>query len=85
MHEGAIMFPSKAGYVRKFVGRKLFLLVLAAGSMRPGGWRSTAAAAFKSKLPEQHEFTSGIPDKWTAAEMSNFLFGRDDWAVLASM
>ena len=85
MHDEARIFPTKVGYVRKFIDRKLFLLVLAAGSINPGGWHSTAAAALKSMLPDQHEFTSGIPDKWTAAEMSNFLFGRDDWAVFASM
>ena len=85
MHEEANIFPSKVGYVRKFIDRKLFLLVLAAGSINPGGWHSTAAASLKSMLPDQHDFTSAIPDRWTAAEMSNFLFGRDDWAVFASM
>ena len=85
MHDEAKIFPSKVGYVRKFIDRKLFLLVLAAGSVHSDGWQSTAASALNSTLPDQHDFTSGFPDGWTAAEMSNFLFGRDDWAVFASM
>jgi hypothetical protein len=85
MHDEAKIFPSKVGYVRKFIDRKLFLLVLAAGSVHPDGWQSTAASALNSMLPDQHDFTSGFPDGWTAAEMSNLLFGRDDWAMFASM
>jgi hypothetical protein len=85
MHVEARVFPTSVGYVRQFIDRKLILLVLAAGSACPRGWHGTSAASFTSLLPDQHAFTSGIPKTWTAAEMSNFLFGRDDWAVFASM
>ena len=85
MHSEATVVPKKLGYVRKCTDRKLMLLVLAAGSTDRGGWSTATAKSLTSLLPDQHEFTSGIPEQWSAAEMSNFLFGREDWAVFASM
>ena len=85
LHARARVFPKRQGYVRKFIDRKLVLLVLAAGSVDPAGWKHVEASKFLSFLPDQNEHTAGVPLDWSAADLSDFFFGREDWALFVSM
>ena len=85
MNKDAKAFPNSVGYVRKFIDRKLLLLVVAAGATDPHGWSATPAKIVTNMLPDQHAFASEVPEDWTAADLSRFLFDRDDWAAFVSM
>ena len=85
---GRFFQGSDAGYVHKFIARKLFLAVYQARTVN-GRWRvkweDIPSDCFSKLCPDQHGVTGCVPESWTAADASSFLLGRPDRLVFLSM
>ncbi len=74
------------GYVRKFIARKLLLVCLWEGALdSTRAWSDVTVEMMERIMPDQTGYLEPIPRGWTCEELSNFVFGRGDMAMYASM
>ena len=79
------MFPkSDVGYVATFVGRKVLLAMVAHGYMTVD-WSSLDRPALEELCCDQNGFLQEFDASWSAADISNFIFGRPDWGMFVSL
>lgn len=78
--------PSDANaYTPKFVARKLVLVCFWEGRLSDATWRRLTVRDLMAICPDQSNFFAPIPPHWSCEELSNFVFGRPDMALYASM
>ena len=80
------IFPhGDAGYaVTSSVARKVALAMLFSGRATTD-WASMCRAELEELCADQHELLKTFPETWSAADISNFIFGRPDWAIFVSL
>ena len=71
------------GYVRKSIVRKIAMAALNGDTVKVN-WEEVTVADIRRLFPDMGEHLAVFPETWSAAEMSRFLFGRPDLAILAS-
>jgi hypothetical protein len=81
---GSIQALDKKGYVRLFLVRKLLVGCLCFGAVRVD-WTSVYAPMLKDMGPDENMHLAAFPSYWSIAEVSRFLFARDDMGIFASM
>ena len=80
----AILFSDENGYVVTSLVRKVVLALLASGRAS-ADWGSMSKAELEELCCDQHEFLKAFPEEWSAADVSNFVFGRGDWGMFVSL
>ena len=80
------IFPhGGAGHaVTSSVARKVVLAMLSSGRATTD-WASMCRAELEELCADQHELLKTFPETWSAADISNFIFGRPDWAIFVSL
>ena len=78
-------WAGQSGYVRHFMRRKLVLGQLSSGSCGDLSWSEVPIDMLKRMSPDQHDFLSCVPSKWSVADLSRYCTERDDWGVFVSM
>ena len=77
--------PQETGYMRLTFVRKLLLLVcLRKGKVCPV-WSDVTVAYLSQLGPDKNEYLSNFPASWSVAEVSSFLFGREDLGMFAGI
>ena len=80
-----MMFPRQDnGYVATFVGRKALLAMLAQGDITVD-WSKLHREDLEELCCDQNGFLAEFDSSWSAADISNFIFGRPDWGMLVSL
>ena len=72
------------GYIRLTFVRKLLLACLKMGRVSPV-WSDVSVQYLQQLGPDKNEHLSDFPDWWSVAEVSSFLFGREDLGMFAGM
>ena len=78
-------WAGQAGYVRDFLRRKLVLGQLSSSSCADLQWSQVPLDMLKRMSPDQADYLSRVPAKWSAADLSRYCTDRDDWGVFVSM
>ena len=80
------LWKSMPKYAHACLRRKLVLRAMSAVKPedRRVEWSQVPFSTLRQVCPDVHGFTGKAPMAWSAADMSEFCFGRDDWAVFAS-
>ena len=73
----------QTGYVRKSIARKVAIGLMARGKAWMD-WDKTTVADLSRLFPDSGLHLEDFPAQWSAAQLSVFLFDRDDLAVFAS-
>ena len=81
---GSIQALDQKGYVRLFLVRKLLIGCLCFGAVQ-ADWTSVHASMLKDMGPDENVHLAAFPSTWSIAEISRFLFARDDMGIFASM
>ena len=73
-------------YAHAFLRRKLVLRALSAVKLedRRVQWNEVLLSTLRTVCPDSRGFLAAVPPGWSAADMSEFCFGRCDWAIFAS-
>ncbi len=80
-----MLFPNDdKGYVMMSVGRKIIIALLASGRASVD-WASMSRPELEELCCDQNEFLKVLPKTWSAADISNFIFGRPDWGIFVSV
>ena len=66
------------------VGRKLILALMAWNRVTVD-WSTMTAEQLRQLCVDQSGFIDAFPDDMSAAEISNLVFGRPDWAMFVSL
>ena len=48
-------------------------------------WASMGRAHLEELCCDQNELLKTLPETWSAADISNFIFGRPDWGIFVSL
>jgi len=72
------------GYLRLTFVRKLLLACLKMGKVCPV-WSDVPVQYLQQMGPDKNEYLNDFPDWWSVAEVSSFLFGREDLGMFAGM
>ena len=82
--DGFLQARSREGYVRLHLMRKLMLTWL---SVQPQSqhWGEIDMKFLCDMAPDQKHFLDVFPLKWSAHDVSCFVFGRGDWGIFVSM
>ena len=75
-------FKSEEGYLRKLFVRKVLIARLCRDLTV--SWQDVSVDTLRTTIPDQNEFLQDVPGDLPASELSNLLFGREDWSVFAS-
>ena len=79
------IFPhNDLAYVVTSVVRKVVLAMLSSGRAA-ADWASMRRAELEELCCDQNELLKTLPETWSAADISNFIFGRHDWATFVSL
>ena len=78
-------WAGQVGYVRDFLRRKLVLGQLSSSSCADLRWSQVPLDMLKRMSPDQADYLSRVPAKWSAADLSRYCTDRDDWDVFVSM
>ena len=80
------LWKSTPQYAHAFLRRKLVLRALSAVKPedRRVEWDEIPLSTMRLVCPDSHGFMDAVPTDWSAADMSEFCFGRCDWAMFAS-
>ena len=79
------IFPhDDTAYVATSVVRKVVLAVLSSGRAT-ADWASMRRAELEELCCDQNKLLKTLPETWSAADISNFIFGRPDWAIFVSL
>ena len=79
------IFPQDdTGYLVTFVGRKT-LLALLASERASVDWASLSRPGLEELCCDQSGFLATFDETWSAADISNFTFGRPDWGMFVSL
>ena len=73
----------RTGYVRKSIARKVVMAMVEFGEIALD-WQSVTVADLARLFPDTGQQLLRFPQKWSVAELSNFLFDRPDLALYAS-
>lgn len=73
------------GYVCQFVTRKILTAHMAWRGTPGFDWGAMSISMLQDCCPDQSGQLASVPSWWSAADLSRCLFGRSDWALLASM
>ena len=79
-----ILFRDDTSYVVTSIVRKVVLALLVSGRASVD-WGSVRRAELEEVCCDQMEFLQSFPAKWSAADISNFVFGRGDWGIFVSL
>jgi hypothetical protein len=71
-------------YIRLFLMRKLLIGCLCFGAVQ-ADWTSVYAPMLNDMGPDENMYLAAFPSTWSIAEVSRFLFARDDMGIFASM
>jgi len=78
------MFPKHdTGYIATFVGRKVVLARLAGGLSVD--WGGISRLDLEELSCDQSGSLKACDETWSAADISNFIFGRPDWGMFVSV
>ena len=72
------------GYCVTSLVRKVVLALLASGRAS-ADWGSLRRSELEELCCDQSEFLKAVPQAWSAADISNFMFGRSDWGMFVSL
>ena len=79
------LFPQdESGYLVTFVCRKVVLALLASGRASVD-WQSLSSQELMELCCDQNGCLTTFDKLWSAADVSNFVFGRPDWGIFVSM
>ena len=79
------MFPQDdTGYLVTFVCRKVVIALVASGRASVD-WQTMSRDELREVCCDQSEFLATFDEKWSAADVSNFIFGRPDWGIFVSL
>ena len=79
------IFPhDDTAYVVTSVARKVVIAMLSSGRATTD-WASMRRAELEELCCEEIELLKRFPETWSAAEISDFIFGRPDWAIFVSL
>ena len=83
---GALGAKSEQGYVVDHVVRKFALGRILAAPQDAGmvDWSRITRNQLRLLCADQSEYLNNFPENYTAADISDALFGRPDWGLLAS-
>ena len=81
---GGVIHATSMGYVRLAIVRKLFLGCVQHGAVAVD-WAQVDMEALKGVVPDENGFLDAVPASWSAADLSRFVFSRDDWALFVPM
>jgi hypothetical protein len=79
-----VLGPKTGGYRRHFVMRKIILAMVHHGIVQVD-WGVMSKCDLRSVCCDERGHLDAFPDIYSAKEISEFLFGRGDLAMLASM
>ncbi len=79
-----ILFSDDTGYGVASVVRKVMLALLASGRASVD-WGSMSRAELEELCCDQSDFLKAFPEAWSAADVSDFVFGRSDWGIFVSL
>ena len=78
------MGTKSPGYVCNWLVRKIMMADLLHQSI-PVNWSSVSLTTVRAMCPDQSDVLSTIPTDWSADFLSQILFGRRNWALMASL
>ena len=80
------LWKSSPKYAHAFLRRKLVIRALSAAKPedRRVEWGEVPLGTLRLVCPDSHGFVGACPMDWSAADMSEFCFGRCDWAMFVS-
>jgi serine/threonine protein kinase len=81
---GVIQASEKNRYIHLSVLRKLLIGCLCFGAVQ-ADWTSVYVPMLKDMGPDENMYLDAFPSTWSIAEVSRFLFARDDMGIFASM
>ena len=79
------IFPhDDTAYVVTSVARKVVIAMLSSGRATTE-WAHMRRAELEELSCDQNDLLKSMPESWSAADISNFIFGRPDWGIFVSL